>query len=189
MSISLQAPPEGSAIVVGELIRALPGRDSETERRSSFEDARAARPIPIYGMLVETLASGGLDMFDEAQRTGWRFLVYHQDEGLIVDVPEAEAGPRLLRGGGDSDRLARASVVAERIADEADDYDARILDFHPMAPPTLWLRSRRGRDRDLFVSLGAAARRLSGPRLRRKLRRRALAETTRHYDSGGEAGG
>lgn len=63
-----------------------------------------------------------------------------------------------LRGGRISDKLARASLAAEKLADNPVDYEDRSLDFHPMDRPVLRLNSRKAGDEDRFVRLGRAAR-------------------------------
>lgn len=171
MTLRLQAAPARSAKAVSLLV-ASPTADASSQPGAT--QAEAAHPIPIYALSLGALAGGGLKALAEAQLTGWRFLVFKDGEAMIVDVPKGKSGARLLRGGGMGERLAKASVAAEKIVDDGHNYQVRILDFHPMSQPVLWLRGRRSGEDDHFISLGRAARPLSGQRLLDRLRRKAL---------------
>jgi hypothetical protein len=170
MALHLDKAPAGAARAVGELLVPPAALVSPSTRPARPE---AARPIPIYAPSFDALARGGTRALDEARLTGWRFLVFQDGELLIADVPEDDGGARLLRGGRMGEKLARASLAAEKIAEPSAEYEVRILDVHPIGQPVLWLRNREPRKGDRFVSLGRAARALSGPRLLRKLRRTA----------------
>src|SRR5688572_5034256 len=128
MALHLARAPRQSAKRVGRLVAAtIPG-----DRTASLR-AQATRPIAIYSPSPDALTTGGERALDDARRTGWRFLVLRGEEALIVDVPEGKSGSRLLRGGRMGEKLAQASLEAERIADPAATYEVRVLDLHPIS--------------------------------------------------------
>lgn len=193
MAIKAARGPASGTAAVGSAFSAMtpgPADLFRSEAGGAAADANIRKPIPIYSVDLEQLCESGIKSLKEARRTGWRYVIEH-DNGLeVVDLPAgADAEPELLAGGALGQNLARSGRKAARIAEDGVDYQPRILDLNLIGNSVLWLHSAKRPSRDRFISLAANPSELKPDALIRRIRNAAERKLNAMAGAGDEGGG
>lgn len=184
-------PPDGLSRVAAAL-PAMPPSGLEGLEAGGAEGPQISQPIATFAVDLEDMAQSGMGAIDRARQTGWRYLTKQGAELSLVDLPEREDGAdeaELLISGEAGGQLAASGRLAEELARDGGDYEARILDLNLIGDSVLWLRARDLGEDDRFVSLGPEPHEIEGDQLVAKLERAAAAKLTSMRAAEGEAGG
>jgi hypothetical protein len=101
----------------------------------------ASHPLPVYSIPLKRLAELGVEGLSEARQQGWRVFVGDGADSRTVDVGAEDMTAKSVRTGSYGAMVAQASALAESLAAEDIDYEARILDFGRLGMSALWLHA------------------------------------------------
>ncbi len=99
-----------------------------------------AEPLPVYRLALDDIE--GPDMLAKAKPVGWRYLLEEPGQVAYADLTDGSGGNQAfasLSRNRNAERLNEAAHLAEKVAANLPDVEARILDVPALHLSAVWL--------------------------------------------------
>jgi hypothetical protein len=103
-----------------------------------------SQPLPVYRLSLNDI--GEPNSINKAELTGWRYLLEKGGGSAYADLverPNKEQEFASLAENKNAERLNQAAHLAEQVAENLPDCEARILDVPALSIAALWLFGRQ----------------------------------------------
>jgi hypothetical protein len=137
--IQKRAPPAAGENIIGRALQDLWGRPDPRDLMGGAT-INLSKPLPVYRLQLEDI--GKPDTIGMAKPVAWRYLLEKAGGVAYADLVEAQGGAQTfasLSRNPNAYRLSQAAHVAEKVAKDLPDCEARILDVPALHLSAVWL--------------------------------------------------